>query len=157
MTESFQEQELTKQSLGWYRAKFNTLDSPTIAEMNGRFHSEFVGPGLLSTFEPYGLAILMGGIWQGKIFDGNGHGMNIVRRKGVSHETMPVVLKKEVSLLNGRSGLNITYPSGSRFPWPWVVDEIRWLNEDTLLGMTLVTKAGLYRLALPFFLHKNKE
>ena len=157
MAESLQEQELTKQSLRWYRAKFNTLDSPAIAEMNGRFHSEFVGPGWLRTIAPPGLAPLGLGGWQGKIFDGNGNGMNIVRRKGELHETMPVVLKKEVSLLNGRSGLNITYPSNSRFPWPWVVDEIRWLNETTLLGMTLVTKAGLYRLALPFFLHKNKE
>lgn len=157
MAESIQKQELARQSIGWYRAKFNTLDSPTIAEMNGRFHSEFVGPGWLRTVAPPGLAILGLGGWQGKIFDGSGNGLNIVKRKGEIKEIMPVVLKEEVSLLNGRSGLNITYPSNSRFPWPWVVDEIRWLNDNTILGMTLVTKAGLHRLAVPFFLHKTKD
>ena len=157
MTKNVQIEKFNQQSIGWYRAQFNMLNSPTIAEMNGRFHSEFVGPGWLRTIAPPGLAPLgLGGSW-GKTFDGNGGGMNIVQRKGQLQEIMPVVLKEEASKINGRSGLNITYPPGSRFPWPWVVDEIRWLDENTILGMTLVTKAGLHRLALPFMLHKNDD
>ena len=149
--------ELNKQSIGWYRAQFSTLDSPTIAQMNGRFRSEFVGPSWLRTIAPPGLAILGLGGWQGKIFDGSGNGMNIVQRKDELQEIMPVVLKEEISKINGRSGLNITYPPGSRLPWPWVVDEIRWLDDNTILGMTLVTKAGMHRLALPFLLHKTSD
>lgn len=155
MAESVQAQDLKKQSIGWYRAKFETLDSPTIAEMNGRFRAEFVGPGWLRAIAPPGLAPLGLGGWQGKTFDGSGGGMNLVQRQGEVREIIPIVLKVEKSLINGRSGLNITYPPGTRFPWPWIVDEIRWLDNETILGMTLMTKAGLHRLALPFLLHKT--
>ncbi|MBE2222413.1 MAG: hypothetical protein IAF02_12770 [Anaerolineae bacterium] len=151
----FSLKEVNKFKLTEFRTLFSELRSPQISEMNGRFRSEFVGPGWLRTIAPPGLAPLGLGGWWGKTFDGQGGGMNIVQRQGELREIMPIVLKEEVSLINGRSGLNITYPPGTRFPWPWVVDEIRWLDDNTILGMTLVTKAGMHRLALPFLLHKN--
>jgi hypothetical protein len=157
MAQSVPIEELNKQSIGWYRAQFSTLDSPTMADMNGRFRAEFVGPGWLRAIAPPGLAPLGLGGWWGKTFDGQGGGMNIVQRKGQLQEIIPIVLKEADSRINGRSGLNITYPPGSRFPWPWVVDEIRWLDDNTILGMTLMTKAGMHRLALPFLLHKTSD
>ncbi len=157
MTERVQIEKLNEQSIGWFRDLFSTLDSPSIVEMNGRFRSAFVGPGWLRTIAPPGLAPLGLGGWWGKTFDGQGNGMNIVKRQGELREIIPIVLKEEISKINGRSGLNITYPPGTRFPWPWIVDEIRWLNDETILGMTLVTKASMHRLALPFLLHRTSD
>jgi len=157
MMESLQAQALNSQPLSRFKDLFNTLESPAISEMNGRFQAEFVGPGWLRAVAPPGLAPLGLGGWQGKTFDSHGGGMNVVRRKGKLQEIIPIVLQETASRINGRSVLTITYPPGSRFPWPWIVDEIRWLDNSTLLGMTLVTKAGLHRLALPFLLHKMEE
>ncbi len=56
-------------------------------------------------------------------------------------------------MVDRRPCLAVTYPAGSPFPWPQVVDELRFLDDDTLLGLTLVNMRGLNRLAFPFLLH----
>ena len=134
---------------------FHALTPPAMDEMHGRFRADFVGPAWLRRIAPPGLAPLGLGGWWGKTFDGRGQGMNIVRRQGQLVEVIPIRLKEADSLVDGRPGLAITYPPGTRFPWPIVIDEVRWLDDATLLGLTLVTKAGLHRLALPFLLQRE--
>ncbi|MCB8984769.1 MAG: hypothetical protein H6659_13150 [Ardenticatenaceae bacterium] len=134
---------------------FHELTPPAMLQMHGRFRAEFVGPAWLRRVAPPGLAPLGLGGWWGKTFDGRGQGMNIVHRHGQLAEVIPIQLKEAASLVDGRSGLNITYPPGTRFPWPLIIDEVRWLDDATLLGLTLVTKAGLHRLALPFLLKRD--
>ena len=102
MMESTQAQQLNKQPLGQFKDLFNTLESPVISEMNGRFQAEFVGPGWLRAVAPPGLAPLGLGGWQGKTFDGRGGGLNVVRRKGKLQEIIPIVLQETVSMVNGR-------------------------------------------------------
>jgi hypothetical protein len=59
------------------------------------------------------------------------------------------------SLIDGMPGITLGYPKGSPFPWPWIVDEVRRLDEQTLLCMTLVKSRGLRKLAFPFILHAH--
>ena len=73
--------------------------------------------------------------------------MNIVQRHDKVISVMPVELVEKNSLIDGRIGLAVTYPRSSRFPWPWVVDELRRVDETCLLGMTLVIKRPLDRIA----------
>jgi hypothetical protein len=70
---------------------------------------------------------------------------------------MPVSLSERPSLIDGRPCLTVIYPSSSPFPWPWVVDELRWLADNCLLGMTLVSRKPLNKSALPFLLTHRPE
>jgi hypothetical protein len=69
---------------------------------------------------------------------------------------MPIELVEMTSLIDGQMGLVVTYPPGSRFPWPWVVDELRRIDDNCLFGMTLVIKRPLNMIALPFLLHARE-
>lgn len=156
MTISIQAQELNRQSLASFRSLYRTLPVPTVASLTGTHRSEFVGPWWLRQIAGPGLAPLGLGGWWGKQFDAQGMGMNIVQRRANLTTIMPVKLVEMESLIDGRMGLTVTYPHDSRFPWPWVVDELRRIDENCLLGMTLVVRRPLSRLALPFLLHARE-
>jgi hypothetical protein len=156
MTISVQAQELNNQSLASFGSLFKTLTAPTVASITGAHRSEFVGPWWLRQIAGPGLAPLGLGGWWGKLFDDQGEGMNIVHRRGQLATIMPVKLVETNSLIDGRMGLAVTYPRDSRFPWPWVVDELRRIDERCLLGMTLVIKRPLNRIGLPFLLHARE-
>jgi hypothetical protein len=120
--------------------------------MQGVYQSAFVGPGWLRAIAGPGLYPLGLGGWWGKQFDGRGRGSNIVRRGGRLSTRLAVTLVEAPSLVDGRPCLAVRYPSDSPFPWPLVIDELRLVDDRRLLGMTLVTRSPLNRLALPFLL-----
>ena len=60
------------------------------------------------------------------------------------------------SFIDGRRGLALHYQPGNPFPWMYVVDEIRQVDGNTLLGMTIANLRGLRKLAFPFILEKTK-
>lgn len=147
-------QELNRLPLAAFRELFAALGPVAVAEMHGRFHSQFVGPAWLRQTAP--AALTLGGLggWCGKVFDGQGGGQNLVRRRGDVRQVMPVVLQERPSLVDHHPTLTIVYPHTSPFPWPFIVDEVRRLNDQTLLGLTLITRFGLSRWAFPFLLHQ---
>ncbi|MBL8045789.1 MAG: hypothetical protein JNL09_04565, partial [Anaerolineales bacterium] len=51
--------------------------------------------------------------------------------------------------------VSVRYLPENPFPWPHVVDELRWLGGKTLLGLTLVNAAPLRHWPLPFLLHQS--
>jgi len=156
MTISVQAQELNQQSLATFRSLFASLPAPTATSLTGTHRSEFVGPWWLRRVAGPGLVPLGLGGWWGKQFDAHGDGQNIVRRRGQLSTIMPVKLVEMKSLIDGRMGLAVSYPPGSRLPWPWVVDELRRIDESCLLGMALVKKHPLCHMALPFLLHARE-
>lgn len=125
--------------------------------MRGIYQSAFVGPWWLRAIAGPGLYPLGLGGWWGKQFDGHDQGSNIVRRRGRLTTRLPVTLAEAPSLIDGRPCLAVLYPSESPFPWPWVVDELRRVDDRRLLGMTLVTRSPLNKLALPFLLSHRPE
>ena len=120
--------------------------------MRGVYRSAFVGPWWLRTIAGPGLYPLGLGGWWGKQFDGRGQGNNIVRRRGRLATRLPVTLAEAPSLIDGRPCLAVLYPPESPFPWPWVIDELRLVDDCRLLGMTLVSRSPLKRFPLPFLL-----
>jgi hypothetical protein len=50
-----------------------------------------------------------------------------------------MVVEAASSRLDGRDGITLSYPAGSPFPWPGIIDEVRQLDQTTLLGMSLTT------------------
>ena len=142
-------------SLRGFRKLFITLPQPTNAGLDGIFRAEFVGPGWLRATAP--TALVLGGLggWWGKQFDGAGRGMNIVHRGSTLAHTMPVALAVSHSLVDRRPCLKVTYPPSSPFPWPLAMDELRFLDDNTLLGLTIINAGPLRRVAFPFLLHKT--
>jgi hypothetical protein len=156
MAANIQEQ-LNEHSLSSFRALFATLAPPPLDVVNGVYQSAFVGPRWLRVIAGPGLYPLGLGGWWGKQFDGRGQGSNIVQRHTQLATKMPVSLSERPSLIDGRPCLTVIYPSSSPFPWPWVVDELRWLADNCLLGMTLVSRKPLNKSALPFLLTHRPE
>jgi hypothetical protein len=64
-------------------------------------------------------------------------------------------LARVPSLIDGRDGLALHYPPNTRFPWNHVVDELRRIDDTSLLGMTVPDINGLRDIALPFVLQKS--
>ena len=144
--------QLTKGSLASFRTLFSTLTTPDLAFMQGVYQSAFTGPHWLRTIAGPGLYLFGMGGWWGKQFDGHGRGSNIVCRRSALSTRVPVTLAEAPSLIDGRPSLIVNYSSELSFPWPWVIDELRAIDDRRLLGMTLVTRSPLDRLPLPFLL-----
>jgi hypothetical protein len=157
MTANTQEQQLNKQSLVSFRALFSSLTPPPATSMQGVYQSAFVGPWWLRAIAGPGLYPLGLGGWWGKQFAGPGPGSNIVRRHDRLATKMPVTLSEGPSLIDGQPCLIVRYPPSSPSPWPWVVDELRSLGDGRLLGMTLVTRRPLNKIALPFQLTQRMD
>lgn len=51
-----------------------------------------------------------------------------------------------------KPGLTVQYAPECPFPWPFVIDELRCLDENCLLGLTIINLGLLRSLAFPFLL-----
>lgn len=135
---------------------FATLAIPAIDHLSGRYSGQFTGP--LWVRLAAGPVLWLGGLpgWWGKEIAGDGHGANLRRRGGSITPSVPVRLEKRPSLIDGKVGVSLLYPPRARLPLPWVMDELRWLDEaqTILLGMTVLARLGLQRLPVPFLLHR---
>lgn len=140
-------------SLPAFRRLFHTLSAPALESIRGEFRAEIVGPAWMRLIAPPALALGGLGGWCGKRFDANGQGLNLVNRGREIKPVLPMQLARRASLIDQQPVIAVTYPSSSPPPWPWIIDELRRLDGHTLLGMTVVTRLGLHRLAFPFLLH----
>ncbi len=133
---------------------FFSLAPPEISALTGVYRAEFVGPGWLRTLAP--LALALGGLrgWWGKAFGEQGDAINIVERGGIQRRVLPMTVVTAPSLLDGKPAVTLHYPPGSRFPWYWIVDELRRLDETTLLCVTLVNLSWVPKAAFPFLLQR---
>lgn len=141
-------------SLTDFRRAFALLTAPSVASLTGDYRAEFVGPAWLRRWAPPGLAVTPLAGWLGKAFDDQGNGINLVRRRGVVQRVLPMRAAARPSRVDGRPGVILTYAPGSAFPFPYVMDELRCIDADTLLGLSFVTQPRLGGLALPFLLRR---
>lgn len=142
-------------ALGAFRAAFAALTAPDLESLVGDYRAEFVGPTWLRRFAPPGLAITPLAGWLGKSFDGQGNGINLVRRRGVVQRVLPMRAQWLPSRVDGRPGVTLTYAPGSPFPFAYVVDELRAIEADTLLGLSFAAAPWLARLPMPFLLRRQ--
>jgi hypothetical protein len=131
---------------------FRSLPSPALVLLRGLYRVEFVGPAWLRAGARPSLFLIGLGGWWGKEFWGEGHGVNIVVRRGSVQRVLPMQLVHAPSLIDGQVGVSLQYDRESPFPWPFVTDELRRLNPETLLGIKVFRFSPLARLPLPFLL-----
>lgn len=148
---------LNQMSLAAFKPLFAGLEAPDPAEMHGTYRAAFVGPGWLRAIAGPGLALGGLGGWWGKQFDDRGGGVNLVQRNGRIQPTMPVALVARPSRQDRRPTMAVIYPRGSRFPWPYIVDELRTYAAGVLLGLTYANVRGLWPLAVPFLLRRHAD
>lgn len=149
-------------SLIGLRRSWIDLPPAALDTLVGDQEASFVAP--LKQIAPLGLGLIGLPRWYGKRFrarhDGALSGVNLLRAgRGASNalqETMPMVVREGISLLDGRPAVVIEYAPGTRRPWPWVRDELRQLPDGSLVGMTIVDLPVLRLLGgTPFLLHRR--
>ena len=139
-----------------FRNLFQTLLVPEASSIRGAYRASFVGPAWLRTSAGPALAISGLGGWWGKEFHDDGTAINIVLRAGKYSTRFPMKFIKSKSFIDHKDGLALHYQPGNPFPWMYVVDELRRIDDATILGMTIPNISGLRRLAFPFILQKQK-
>ncbi|HEY3311309.1 MAG TPA: hypothetical protein VGK00_06675 [Anaerolineales bacterium] len=137
-----------------FRGLFALLEVPDPAYLPGTYRAEFVGPGWLRASSGPALRLSGLGGWWGKRFNPDGSAINIVHREGEFSEIFPMKVVRATSFIDHAEGLSLHYLAGNPFPWMFVVDEVRQLDEETLLGMSMANLSGLRGLAFPFILEK---
>lgn len=150
---SSQAQKLNDQPLSSYRTLFATLHAPSLSALVGEFQGEFIGPSWLRRIAAPGLKLAGLGNWWGKRFTIDGQATNLVVEGGQILPSFPVIPDLASSRLDNRPAVLLSYPqSATPFPWPYIVDELRVLDEISLLGMTYLNRPLFSQFALPFLL-----
>lgn len=144
-------------SLGALRAAFTLLTTPSLESLAGAYRAEFVGPAWLRRFAPPGLVITPLAGWVGKAFDSQGHGINLVRRRGLMQRVLPMTAQWLPSRVDALPCVTLTYAPGSPFPFAYIVDELRTVDADTLLGLSFAAAPWLARLPIPFLLRRQAK
>lgn len=149
--------ELNKLSLLAFKNLFASLQPPARLALRGVYKGIFVGPGWVRSLSGPLLVLTRMGDWRGKDFDLQGNAVNLVLHRGQIERRLPMQLVQEASLIDHQPGLALHYAPSNPFPWPWIVDELRNLDQGLVLGMTLLRAGPLRSLALPFVLQAQEN
>lgn len=147
--------KLNSTRLSAFARLFADLPSPLQSFTQGTWRAAFVGPAWLRWMAPRGLVLLHFGGWWGKEFSGDGTGFNYFERGGEMQQAFPLQVILSNSLIDGKPCLAVHYSPQALFPWRFILDELRQLDDNSILGMTILHKPGLPVFPLPFLLTKS--
>jgi hypothetical protein len=144
-------------SLKTLRQVFSELPPAPTTARSGFYRARFIGPAWLRLGA--GPSVALGGLpgWQGKRFIDPFTATNVLRRREQLVEKFTMHSNERPSLVDGKPGVDLSYGSTGPIPWRWLRDELRQLDDDTLLGMTVIELPLFNRLAFPFLLSRDHE
>ena len=142
-------------SLKGLKQRFATATLPTEAQRRGFWKARFIGPlwlrlgGMPSCY--------LGGLWGwlGKKFLTADSATNVLARGAGTIDALSMQARVQPSALDGGAVVALTYGASGPIPWRWVTDELRALDEHTLLGMTRLDLPLLRRFVFPFLLERE--
>jgi hypothetical protein len=139
-------------SLGALYRQFRSLPSATGLDRQGFYRGYFVGPWWMRVQAP--AFVFLTGLpgWLGKKFLNPDLAANVVMRGGQIAEGPRMRWVELTSTFDRRPGVGLRYESEAPMPWRWITDELRQVDPNTFLGMSVVDAAGLRRLGIPFLL-----
>jgi hypothetical protein len=149
--------ELNQYPLRRFHHLFASLDIPKRDELAGKYQGAFVGPAWVRTLARPALFLVGLGGWWGKELYEDGLAINILLRQEKMTTRFRMKLVEERSHIDGREGLSLYYERDNLILWLFIADEIRRLDQSTLLGMTRPSIPGLRWLAFPFLLEKQEN
>ena len=136
------------------RQLFASLRPPQPDNMTGFFRARFVGPFWMRLSGPSTLSVTGLPGWQGKRFLGNAKATNVLLIKGQHREALSMTVVAGPSLEDGKAGVALHYGLDAPRPWRWVRDELRAIDENTILGITIVDAPILRYFRFPFVLER---
>ena len=131
---------------------FASLPVPEQAMRDGFFRASFIGPAWyrISGFPSVHVAGLP--YWQGKKFLTPVSATNILRKNNDFVEALVMTVEEGISMIDGKLGVALRYGAEAPIRWCWVRDEIRAVDDRTLLGITIVDIPVLRHFCFPFLL-----
>lgn len=148
-------QDLSTASLSHIKRIFSQLDAVPETARTGFLRAQFIGPlWLRSTAGPsLNLSGLSG--WQGKRFLDSNNATNVLKQKSNMIEKFQMQCQNIISTVDGKASIALIYHKNAPIPWRWVSDEIRQLDENTWLCMTVFHLPLLKHCPMPFILTKE--
>jgi hypothetical protein len=140
---------------------FREAQEPTLDTLVGFHEGSFAGPAFVRLPAPLFMALTGMPGWFGKEFDPPGSdpallsGRNLVWRRGAVGRSITMLAQVAPSRVDGRLALVLSYPSDARWPWRRTTDELRPLDDQTLLGVGFVDAPLIRGLPLPFLLRRR--
>jgi hypothetical protein len=146
---------LATASLSQIGAVFRGLQPVPASARQGFFRARFIGPWWLRASAAPGL--VLGGLpgWQGKRFLDESTATNVLKTRQGLVEKFRMTCQDGISSVDGRMGVALNYGKDAPPPWRWIRDELRELDDNTWLAMTVVDLPLLRGLALPFLLQRE--
>lgn len=135
---------------------FSTLANPTPEQCQGFFAAEFVGPWWMRLAARPTLNLTGLPNWQGKRFLSNHSATNVLLSKKGKIDALNMTLTPVPSYVDGKAGLALTYGSEAPFPWRFVRDELRMIDQNTILAITYVDLPILKLFPMPFSLRRQQ-
>ena len=140
-----------------FRELFASLDIPELDLIRGRYRGAFIGPVWIRVSVKPALWVTGLSGWWGKELYKDGRAINILLRRGKFSTRFRMKFIQARSAIDGNAGLSMRYLPDNPLLWIFIVDEIRRLDDSTLLGLTRPRIPGLRWFVLPFVLQKEKS
>lgn len=150
-------ERLKTSSLSSIRNVYKKLERVDSNALDGFYRANFIGPWWLRATAPPSLKFSGLSGWQGKKFLSKDSATNILKTQKGFKEKLEMSCRQVHSAVDGRLVIALTYPANAPLPWRWVVDEMRQLDDSTLLCMTVFNLPILKHFPLPFILTKEGD
>lgn len=138
---------------------FTSLPPPDASMRFGFFRASFVGPAWLRLSARPSLEVSGLPGWQGKRFLSADDATNVLKRREGLQEALAMRVTSGLSQVDGKPGLALHYVAkdgkAAPLPWRFVRDELRAVDADTMLCMTVIDLPVLRHLAFPFLLQRE--
>ena len=146
--------DFSRQRIVDYKNLFKRAEAPRAEAVDGRYEAEFIGPAWLRYIAPKLLPL--GGLpgWFGKSFAEGEKAINLLRKGNELVEAVPMCRRFCASGIDGQSALVLSYDRRAPLGCRLLIDEFRALDEDTLLGLTVVNLPLIRSFTLPFLLKR---
>lgn len=146
------DESLVKSSLSEIKQIFCELESSRQSIPPAFYRAYFIGPWWLRAMAKPSIAL--GGLkgWQGKEFISEAQATNILELDSLVIKKLQMSLVDIVSNVDAQQGMALDYGKDAPVPWRWIKDEVRVLDANTLLCMTVIDLPLLRHFQFPFVL-----
>lgn len=141
---------------------FRGLPLPkSLTAFTGAFRAEYIGPAPLRVPAPLAMRLAGFGGWYGKIFRQRGGdssvlaGMNLFGEGAQRSERYSMTARIAPSAIDKQPAFVVSYPKETRHPWCRATDELRMIDDSTLLGITFFDYQLVRLLPVPFLLRRE--
>jgi hypothetical protein len=148
--------DLPKLSISRLKQAFRQGKRVDASELHGFYAGVPAGPWWFRLGSGPTMGMTGFGGWLGKQVLGQGRAVNLFETSSGPEQRFPMTLGRRPSLIDGQDTLVLNYPADARTPWCWVTDELRWMSDGRILGMTFVNAPLIRHMVFPFVLQPAK-